>query len=349
MEMTETEAAAALAERSGPLAADLVFEGGGVKGIGLAGAYLCLTEHDYEPRCVAGTSAGAIMASLVAAGYGGRELQEIVLDKLDFSKFADGTFLDHFGPAGDIGQFFKTRGMHSGNYFLGWISELLAAKHVRTFAQLRNEGEPDPKRQYKLQVIASDLSARSMLVLPNDAPQLGLEPDELEVAEAVRMSMSIPIFFEPVMTAGHQIVDGGLLSNFPIWLFDTDPGTTPAFPTFGLLLVAPDQTAPLLPASAAEPVKPLSTDLDFLKAIGETMMEAHDRFYVEQANYARTIPIPTLGVGTTEFNIPHAKAQALFQSGHDAAEQFLATWDFEQYKRKFRSGQAATRRESVKQ
>ena len=161
------------------------------------------------------------------------------------------------------------------------------------------------------------------------------------------MSMSIPIFFEPVSLNGHQIVDGGLLSNFPIWLFDTPPGTTPAFPTFGLLLVAPDQTAPLLPSPPGGAVKAISSDVDFLKAIAETMMEAHDRFYVEQANYARTIPIPTMGVGTTEFDIAPDRALSLFNSGKDAAKTFLATWDFEAYKAKFRQGQTVSRRESV--
>ena len=333
----------------GPLQADLVFEGGGVKGIGLAGAYRALSDHGYQPQCVAGTSAGAIMASLVAAGYSGAELQGIVLDKekMDFTKFADQTFLDRFGAPGDIAQFFKSRGMHSGKYFLNWISRLLAAKGVTTFGDLRNEGESDPKRAYKLQVIASDLSARSMLVLPHDAPQLGIDPDKLEIAEAVRMSMSIPVFFEPVVIDGHQIVDGGLLSNFPIWLFDTDPGTTPGFPTFGLLLVAPDQTAPLVPTAPGAPVKPIATDIDFLEAIAETMMEAHDRFYVEQANYARTIPIPTMGVKTTEFDIPADQAKALFKSGQDAAEQFLTTWDFADYKAKFRSGNPVARRDTV--
>ncbi len=84
-----------------------------------------------------------------------------------------------------------------------------------------------------------------------------------------------------------------------------------------------------------------------MKAIGETMMEAHDRFYSEAANYARTIPIPTLGVKTTEFSIPPAQAQALFDSGNQAAEQFLGTWNFEAYKEKFRTGEPPSRRETV--
>lgn len=318
-----------------------------MKGIGLAGAYRELSAGGYRPGCVAGTSAGAIMAALVAAGYTGEQLEDIVLNKMNFQKFEDGTFLDKFGPIGDIAQFFKSRGMHSGNYFRGWIGDLLAAKGKTRFGDLRNADTSDPKRTYTLQVIASDLSSRSMLVLPQDAKQLGIEPDDLEIAEAIRMSMSIPVFFQPVSRGGHEIVDGGLLSNFPVWLFDTPAGTVPRFPTFGLLLVAPGQTAPLLPTPPGAPVKPIGSDIDFLKAIAETMMEAHDRFYVEQANYARTIPIPTKGVGTTEFDITPARAQELFQSGRDAAKAFLATWDFQAYIQRFRQGAAETRRASV--
>jgi NTE family protein len=145
-----------------------------------------------------------------------------------------------------------------------------------------------------------------------------------------------------------MIVDGGLLSNYPVWLFDAAPGTAPRFPTFGMLLVAPNQQAPLLPSTAAsENVAVIDSDVDFLKAIAQTMMEAHDRFYVEQANYARTIPIPTLGVGTTQFDLSTAQARALFESGQKAAAQFLATWDFEAYIAKFRSGTVPSRRETT--
>jgi NTE family protein len=170
----------------------------------------------------------------------------------------------------------------------------------------------------------------------------------------VRMSMSIPVFFEPVDVKDpqtgdqHMIVDGGMLSNYPIWLFDTDPGVTPAFPTFGMLLVAPDQTAPLLPTPPeGEQLPPIHNDIDFVRAIAETMMEAHDRFYVDQANYARTIAIPTLGVGTTEFDITPERASALFESGRAAAKKFLDSWDFTAYIQQFRTGTPPTRRASL--
>jgi NTE family protein len=242
-------------------------------------------------------------------------------------------------------EFFKSRGMHSGAYFLNWMHERLAAKGITTFGQLRNELPSDDKRAYRLQVIASDLTGRSMLVLPHDADKLGIHPDELQIAEAVRMSMSIPIFFEPVVRkhgqtgAEHVIVDGGLLSNYPIWLFDSSPDVAPRFPTFGMLLVAPGQSAPLLPTPPADAELPhVGSDIEFLTAIAETMMEAHDRFYVEQANYARTIPIPTLGVKTTQFDISRQQAEDLFNSGRQAAGDFLKTWNFDIYKARFRSG-----------
>ncbi len=336
------------------LLADLVFEGGGVKGIGLAGAYRELSDRGYRPGCVAGTSAGAITAALVAVGYSGAELQDIVLNQMHFQDFEDSTFLDHFGAPGDLARFLVSRGVHSGKHFLGWMRERLEAKGITNFSQLRDPAATDPNRIYRLQVIASDLSARSMLVLPRDAARLGIDPDELQIADAVRMSMSIPVFFEPVTIrnrstkADHVIVDGGLLSNYPVWLFDTAPGTAPKFPTFGMLLVAPNQQTPLLPSTAAsEAVAAVGSDVDFLKAIAETMMQAHDRFYVEQANYARTIPIPTLGVGTTQFDISPGQAAALFESGQKAAAEFLATWDFQNYIAKFRSGAVPSRRHTV--
>jgi NTE family protein len=329
--------------------ADLVFEGGGVKGIGLAGAYKQLYDSGYRPACVAGTSAGAITAALVAVGYTGDELQQIALHEMDFTKFEDPTFLHHFGVAGDIAEFLKSRGMHSGDYFAGWIREQLAAKGKTKFGDLRDPSPSAENRTYTLQVIASDISAQRMLVLPRDSEQLGLgDPDELEIAQAVRMSMSIPVRHRDRDGREHTIVDGGLLSNFPIWLFDADPGVRPTIPTFGMLLVAPNQAAPLVQhPSADDPFAPVSSPVDFAKAIAETMMEAHDRLYVEQANFARTIPIPTLGVGTTEFDIEPDRAQALFASGAAAAQTFLRSWNFENYIARFRTGVPPSRRSTI--
>jgi NTE family protein len=345
---------------------DLVFEGGGVKGIGLAGAFGYLDEQGFKPQRVAGTSAGAITAALVAAGYSGKEVERLVLEEMKFKSFED-------GGGWVVAQALELaahKGLHPGKYFESWMRDRLEEKGITKFGQLRvasddgggadggGGGDADATAQYRLQVIASDITEQRMLVLPRDAQKhLGLDPDELEIAAAVRMSMSIPIFFDPVIYHDPRnphdqrlIVDGGLLSNFPVWLFDTPSGQVPRWPTFGLLLVAPNQQAPLVPGDEPERTDEGKVSiLGFLLAIGHTMMEAHDRLYVEQANYARTIPINTLGVQTTQFSIdddPELKRK-LYESGRNAAAEFLKTWDFDAYIKTFRQGDQPTRRQRV--
>src|SRR3954447_25337304 len=181
---------------------DLVLEGGGVKGIGLVGALAVLEEQGWQPACVAGTSAGAITAALLAAGYRAKELQEMLLE-LDFHAFEDRGWEDRI-PGGELLSVLKDKGVFEGDYLRDWIGELLATKGIRTFADLRGDDDEEGRR-YRLRVIASDVTSRRLLALPQDATHIGLDPDALPVADAVRMSMSIPLFFEPVEVNGHLI------------------------------------------------------------------------------------------------------------------------------------------------
>ena len=337
------------------LHADLVFEGGGVKGIGLAGAIQTLEERGYVPQNVAGTSAGAISAALLAAGYSADELREIIVS-LDYRQFQDRAWEDKIPLIERSLSLLLDLGLYEGDRFLDWMRERLEAKNVRTFADLVHpDYADDPRYRSRLQVIASDVTTHELLILPRDATKLGLEPDELDVALAVRMSMSIPVFFEPVRVENpktgrtHVIVDGGMLSNFPVWLFDCDDGEPPEWPTFGLLLVEPKPQVPVgarLPQPRMTGSGPRAV-VEYVKALAQTMMEAHDRMYVEQASFARTIAIPTLGVGTTEFELPRERALALYDSGRWAAERFLDEWDFDAYVAEFRSGKEHSRREAV--
>jgi NTE family protein len=341
-----------------PQPVDLVFEGGGVKGIGLAGALQTLEERGFVAQNVAGTSAGAISAALLAAGYRSEELREIVME-IDFRQFEDKGWEDRLLIGEKSISLLLDLGIYEGNAFLEWIREKLAAKDIYTFADLAREDEDDDRWKFSLQVIASDVTSRELLVLPRDARKLGIEPESLEVALAVRMSMSIPIFFEPVRFPNpktgqeHVIVDGGMLSNFPVWLFDCDDGSAPEWPTFGLLLVEPTPStsvAARLPKNGKQKHSHgPDAVLDFVKALAHTAMEAHDRLYVEQASYARTIPIPTLGVRTTEFGLPSPRKTALYDSGRMAAEKFLETWDFDAYIAEFREGKTKTRRQALVQ
>lgn len=343
-------------ERNAEKRVDLVLEGGGVKGIALVGALAALEEHGYLPQNIAGTSVGAIVGALLAAGYTAKELRKIMLDELDLRRFEDPSLESQLPLLGKPLNLIHHLGIYAGDAFEEQMTEWLAAKQVHTFKDLRYYGKDANKKdvyRYKLQVIASDLTARRMLVLPRDAGLLGLEPDRLDVARAVRMSMSVPIFFEPVRVMSskgvqHVIVDGGLLSNYPVWLFDSDG--IPTWPTFGLHLVNPFEVTGLtdrIPPINQSSVYPGALFSSYLLAMALTTLEAHDWQYIEQEDFARTIPIPTLHVGLLDFDIKQTKKRELYQAGHKACEQFLERWDFEGYIAAFRSGKQQTRTEMV--
>jgi NTE family protein len=314
--------------------ADAVFEGGGVKGIGLVGAVERMEEQGFAWNMLAGASAGAIVASLLAAGYTARELRAI-LEQLDYREFKDEGFIDSIPIVGRASSLLFEKGIYEGRFFENWIRELLGAKGVKTFGDLRSAA--GSLYEHRLQVLVSDITEGRILVAPSGLGHYGIDADAFEVARAVRMSMSIPFFFEPVMHRGHYFVDGGMLSNFPVWLFDrqqadADPEEPPPrWPTFGFKLVEPDEGQP----------NEIDSIVDFLKALVTTMLESHDKKHVEDADYLRTIGIPTVGVRTTEFSLSAERRERLYQSGREAAKAFLDKWDAEVYIRRARVPRSA--------
>src|SRR5919109_4776656 len=180
---------------------DLVLEGGGVKGIALVGAYSVLVEEGYEVQRVAGTSAGAIVGSLVAAGMPIDTMRELMAT-LDYAKFQDPGLLDHLGPVGKGLSVLFEKGIYEGKYLLSWLDGVLTGLGKRTFDAFRIDDDPGtslpPDRRYRLVVMASDLSRGRLVRFPLDYRSYGLDPGPAVVAHAVRASASIPFFYEPV-------------------------------------------------------------------------------------------------------------------------------------------------------
>lgn len=293
---------------------DLVCEGGGTKIPGLVGALTAIVNRGFEPACLAGTSAGAIVAAMCAAGYTPDEMWMLVND-IDFRKFKDGA------PWGTkLLNLRRWNGIYRGDVFLRTMAGFMRDKGVHTFGDLKNEGATSPKRQYKLTVFAADLTRGSLVTWPNDAIQYGLDPDLIDVAWAVRTSMSIPGFFRPVKVGQSALVDGGLLSNYPIAHFDSY--TAPRFPTFGLNLCE---------ANSGKP-NDTSNLYRFLMAMVKTTMEAMDRRAIRKDDYQyRTIRIPVGEATATNFNITAAEKTVLYENGYRAANDFLSTWRWEEY------------------
>jgi NTE family protein len=297
--------------------ADGVFSGGGIKGLAFAGALQAAAEAGYtEWDKLAGTSAGAITAMALAVGYDAQRLRE-QLDGFDFSKIAD------YGVLGKLDipvNLEAHRGATKGEALHAWIKRLLdeAPRKVKTFGEL----EPG-----KLRVVGVDLAHSRMVVFPEDVELYvdehgdPLVPNEFPIADAVRISAGFPYFFPPLsLLDGHTkklgvLVDGGVASAFPVFLFDTPK---PKHPTWGFRLYG--GSGPERPTYTAidGPLWPV----DMLKAIVDTSMNALDK--LEMVAFGpRTISIPTGDIPTLDFALTDAQKEQLYNSGHTVAQEFF--------------------------
>ena len=328
------------------LKCDAVLEGGGVRGIGHVGAAYALEQSGYSFENLAGSSAGAIVAALLAVGFSATEIRR-ELENLDYKKFQQPTVIDNFGPVGKLVNLTNNFGIYSTSYFYKWFSGLLAQKGKKTFGDIRLASSPQAKYTYKLQVTASDVTAQKLLVLPWDIRDFGIDPDKLQIADAVRMSMSIPFFYEPVVIRDkrgkeHIIVDGGLLSNYPIWMLD-DGSSNPPYPTFGFKFIAPPKKATFF----TDPYDENINFVEYVQSITETLLKACDNTHISESkgDLMRSILIPCevkvhgkrKEIKSTDFDITPEETQALFMNGYNAATNFLKKWNFDVWKRAYRS------------
>ncbi len=324
--------------------ADLVLEGGGVKGIGLVGAISVLEERGYGVHRVAGTSAGSIVGALVAAGMPAAALVD-VMRQVDYKRFQDATMLSHFGLAGEAMSVLFDEGAFKGDYLVEWLTGQLESVGVSTFADL-GEADPEsalpPEQRYRLVAMTSDVSEGRLRRLPWDYPQYGLDPATVKVADAVRASMSIPFFYQPVKLRHRDgreswLVDGGMLSNFPVDVFDRPTGERPRWPTFGIKLSA-------RPDASLGVTHDIHGPVSYAEAMLGTMTGFHDQMHLDDpAVLARTIFVDSMKVRATDFDLDTTTRDRLFENGRAAAIAFLdgtdhsPPWDFDAYIAKYRS------------
>jgi len=329
--------------------ADLVLEGGGMKGIGLGGAATALMRAGYTFPRVAGTSAGAIVAAFLAAGIGERGLVE-AMARLRYDRVPD-RGLPKIPILSEGLSLLHSAGAYRGDYIRGFVRDELERLGVRMFGDLRrSDGGDDaslpPERRHGLVVMATDITHGRLLRLPWDYGLLGLDPDEQLVADAVRASISIPLYFEPV-TVRHgdtgepaTLVDGGVLSNYPIEIFDRTDSSAPRWPTLGVKVV------PSLPAGAAElfpgVALPALPPVKLLEQVVATAIVGHDQTYLERRCVRRrTIFVDTSSVGIVEFDASDGQRATAIANGTAAAEDFLRTWDWDEFQRECRPLPAA--------
>jgi NTE family protein len=364
---------------------DLVFEGGGAKGLAFVGALQALERHGHSPRRVIGTSAGAITALLVAAGYNAEECMAAINERLPdghsrFASFLQAPVFDERFRTSDSlrnwvvteldnpavpnliepvvdrlveGLLRKELAMHliSLLEFGGWYigDNLLAYLREKLDMGGRNLGETSLQEFYQhsgrdLSVVATDITGKEMLVLNcHTAP-------DCPTAWAVRMSMSCPMVWQEVVwrsewglyrgrdLSGHVIVDGGLLSNFPIKLFVSDEkevdeimgSDSSSENVIGLLL---DDSVYVPGAEETEKIDSgvpsflersdvLGAMTLRLQGMAETLLGAHDKSVMD-AHKHMVCRLPAKGYGVLEFDLTPERMAPIVKAGDMAMEEHL--------------------------
>lgn len=362
---------------------DLVFEGGGAKGIVFVGAMQEFEQRGHTYKRLLGTSAGAITAALLAAGYTAQEMLDALEEKEEerpvFSTFlgkpgpfereqvlSSATlqflnevdiplipdFIEHKLDAALVRwlsedprlacsySFLEYGGLYSAERFIEWLRRRLDSGE--------NRGEPRRYSEmsleeffeatgYELTLVASDTTAGAMLALNHRTA-----PD-LPVVWAVRMSMSIPFLWQEVLwqtewglyrgrdMVGHAIVDGGILSNFPIELFISEDefvkelmGEESGEAVLGLLI---DETLYHGVEAEDEPEKPASpiTRAPLIKRITNlvnTTLSAHDKLVSEHFERL-VVRLPARGYGTTEFDMTDERRSRLVRAGCETMKAYF--------------------------
>ncbi len=288
-----------------------VFQGGGCRGVALAGAYQAAYDAGVFFAEVAGTSAGSIMAALIGAGAT-PDFVEKELRALDFCKLLrkptrkDGSASQTVRVLGwlaapvftKFSQIARFGGMYSSEGVEEWVDERLAQL-------LPNASRPVRFRDLlrPTYIVATHLDTKSVRVWSKEKT-----PDDI-VAFAVRASCSIPLFFQPVVQGSGRLVDGGVLSNLPAFVFDTRAGGR----ILAFRLVEEFES----PASW--------TPETVVKRFIDTMVSGATELQIELQQSVHTIDIPTGDIGATDFEaMTDTTVDKLFESGRTKTREFIA-------------------------
>lgn len=333
---------ATLEERAASTGADLVLEGGGVRGIGLAGAVVALGDAGYAFPRIGGTSVGAIVGALTAA----YQQVGVPLGRLHDDLLAlDLPALESQGPlermTGSLGRaaaLLLRSGMYRTDRLEAWLTDRLEEVGVRTFADLKIPDDAGtslvPQQRYRLVVHVADLTRRALVRLPWDLPHYLLPEgqaapeaeriraiDAYPVAKAVLASATLPFFFRPQQQATPEgvctWVDGAILAAFPITVFDRTDGRPPRWPTFGVRLVSRPP--------AVVPDRPVRTSAGEALELLRTATGQWNRYLLEDEGVEnRTVWVDATGVSPTAFDLGPAQQEQLYERGRAATTAFLA-------------------------
>lgn len=177
-----------------------IFGGGSVRGLAYIGAVKALQEFNIKYDTIAGSSVGALMAALLAVGYNYQEIKSLITD-VNFELFRD----IHFG----LGKGFA---ISKGQIFTDWVREILEKKF---YENNYSKGQNKPLTFKDLDI---DLVIFSTILVDFKCKEFSkMETPDFEIAQAVRISCSMPGLMTPVEIDGKNIIDGDVLKCTPTW------------------------------------------------------------------------------------------------------------------------------------
>jgi NTE family protein len=307
---------------------NIVFEGAGIRGVAFVGALQELHENGKLQNLekIGGTSAGAIAALTLALGYTPAEIEKVIYET-KLQKFNDGQFFF----IGGITRLNRNYGWYRGNAFTRWIEGIIDNKTGNseiTFEELHASGFPD------LYVTGTSLNRQRLIVFSrNNYP-------DMKVKDAVRISVSIPLYFQAVCidSAGRIksrrkdwtpmddiMVDGGFTGNFPITMFDSLSMTNVRIPnpcTVGLRIDVPDQIDHDRNGKGLAPVK-IQSFKNYMGAFYSYVIENLNRQTLTPDDWSRTISISSGSIGPKIRRLSPEEKDELMRNGRAAAHQFL--------------------------
>lgn len=296
---------------------NLVFEGGGVKGAAYAGAMQVLDEHQLLAPIerVAGTSAGAITATLLAVGAGSKGLTDAIVH----TNFEDFIY-DKGWIFSEVYRIFRCYGLHSGNGFVKIMKDYIqqyTGNPNLTFAQLEEKIKEEPHKYKHLSIAASNITTQNVDVFNAQ------RTPHIPIWKAVRCSMSLPIIFVPYVIKNNYYVDGGLGWVYPIDMYDTkdaDGGDIINEETLGFYL---ESEAEIGHPGFHSPKVKVNSLLSALKGMIGFLTDNSNARHLHPGDKKRTVFINDLGISAADFDISKENVQRLIESGRKATKSFL--------------------------
>ena len=303
-----------------------ILDGGGVKGAALVGCLKAAEERGIEFAGYGGSSAGSIVAVLAAIGYNADALKTLILDELDFNVLLDDGGVDLANLANLPTKFtsipalwkyyYRNRRLFDrlktdyGLYRVPKLQDLLVRKikeQIPALAHNANITFQDLEEQgcTPLKIVASDLGGHEPLVFSANG---GHERNGL-VIDAIRASMSYPFVFCPVPINNNLLVDGGLTTNLPLFLFERERRA------LGIPVIAFD----LVPEASNNQIEHLG---HFCNALTTTALEATDILLRKLLTGIHHVPVPIpASIRTLDFSLTSEQRLQLFQIGKQSATE----------------------------